>query len=427
MPPSSCSDPLSRRGLIRGLITTLAPAVMMTKAAPAVSQPAAARRVTEAVPYGADRLPAGVRSRFVNNINGLRVHVLEAGFETTARPAVLLLHGFPELAYSWRNVMLPLAAAGFHVIAPDRRGYGRTSGWDVGYDDDLEPFGTLNQVRDALALVWAFGYRSVTAVIGHDQGSPLAGWCAVARPDVFRSVAMMSAPFGGAPALPFNTANAPPVTAPAAATDAIYDDLAKLTPPRKHYQRYYQTREANENMWQPPQGIHTFLRAYYHMKSADWKPNEPHPLAARTAAEWAKLPRYYVMDLNKGMAETVAAEMPSAAEIAACRWLPDAELRVYSEEYGRTGFQGGLNGYRRGRVGDLQLFAGRTIDVPATFIGGKKDWGVYQSPGALEQLEKVHTTKYQGTHLVDDAGHWVQQEQPEEVSRLLVRFLKRGE
>jgi pimeloyl-ACP methyl ester carboxylesterase len=132
----------------------------------------------------------------------------------------------------------------------------------------------------------------VAAVIGHDQGSPLAGWCACARPDVFKSVVMMSAPFGGAPTLPFNTANAqnaPVVPAP----DSIYDDLAKLTPPRKHYQRYYQTREANENMWHAAQGLHAFLRAYYHMKSADWKQNHPAPLAARSASEWAKLPRYY--------------------------------------------------------------------------------------------------------------------------------------
>jgi pimeloyl-ACP methyl ester carboxylesterase len=411
---------------MRGLIAALPTAAMMTRGgAAAASQQSTVRRMTEMVPYDATVLPQGIRSRFVNNVNGIRIHVLEAGFETTQRPAVRLLHGFPELAYSWRKVMLPLASAGFHVIAPDRRGYGRTSGWDVTYDDDLGPFGTLNQVRDALGLVMAFGHRSVAAVIGHDSGSPLAGWCAVARPDVFRSVAMMSAPFGGTPALPFNTANTPSAVAPAAATDAIYDDLAKLTPPRKHYQRYYQTREANENLWHPPQGLHAFLRAYYHMKSADWTANDPRPLAARTAAEWAKLPRYYVMDLNKGMAETVAAEMPSAAEIASCQWLPDAELRVYTEEYGRTGFQGGLNGYRRGRAdADVQLLAGKTIDVPSTFIGGKKDWGVYQTPGALERLEKVHTTKYRGTHLVDGAGHWVQQEQPEQVSKLLVQFLR---
>src|SRR5215470_17618967 len=89
-------------------------------------------------------LPSGVRSRFVEDVNRLRVHILEAGFEAVGRPLVLLLHGFPELAYSWRKVMRPLAAAGLHVVAPDQRGYGRTTGWDASYDGDLAPFRTLN-------------------------------------------------------------------------------------------------------------------------------------------------------------------------------------------------------------------------------------------------------------------------------------------
>ena len=413
---------LTRRELMQGLGAVVASAA----AAPAAR--AAQATGAELTPLSPAVLPPGIRSRFVNNINGLRMHVLDAGFEPRDRPAVLLLHGFPELAYSWRKVMGPLAAAGYHVIAPDVRGYGRTSGTDVRYEDDLAPFRSLNQVRDMLGLVSAFGYRSVAAVIGHDQGSPLAAWCAVVRPDVFRSVTMMSAPFGGPPALPFNTADAAPAPA-AGSADTIYDELAGLKPPRKHYQRYYTTREANENMWHAPQGIHAFVRAYYHMKSADWKQNTPAPLAARTASEWAKLPRYYVMDLDKGMAETVASEMPSAAAIAACKWLPDDELRVYSTEYGRTGFQGGLEGYRTGASGrfnsEQQLFAGRTIDQPSMFIGGKSDWGVYQNPGALERMQKTACTQMVGVHLVDGAGHWVQQEQPEAVSRLLIEFLRR--
>ena len=88
--------------------------------------------------YGNGTLPPGIRSRMIDNINGLSMHVLEAGFEAAGRPCVLLLHGFPELAYSWRKIMLPLASAGFHVVAPDQRGYGRTTGWDADYDGDLQ-------------------------------------------------------------------------------------------------------------------------------------------------------------------------------------------------------------------------------------------------------------------------------------------------
>jgi pimeloyl-ACP methyl ester carboxylesterase len=240
----------------------------------------------------------------------------------------------------------------------------------------------------------------------------------------------MSAPFAGTATMPFNTADAAPVKPSAAAADTIYDDLAKLTPPRKHYQRYYSTREANENMWHAPQGVQAFLRAYYHLKSADWKENHPAPLAARTAAEWGKLPRYYVMELNKGMAETVAPEMPSPSAIAANKWLPDTELRVYSSEYGRTGFQGGLQSYRVGSSGrfngDLQVFAGRTIDQPSMFIAGRSDWGAYQNPGALERMQKTACTHMAGVHFVDGAGHWVQQEQPEQVSAVIVDFLQRN-
>jgi pimeloyl-ACP methyl ester carboxylesterase len=415
---------LTRRRLLHGLVASLVPAAIAAKARAQTTS-----LTTEAVPYSESVLPRGIRSRFVDNSNGLRMHVLEAGFDVKGRPGVLLVHGFPELAYSWRKVMLPVASAGFHVIAPDLRGYGRTTGWDVRYDDDLAPFRTLNEVRDILGLVSAFGYRSVSAVIGHDFGSPVAAWCALVRPDVFRSVVLMSAPFGGPPDLPFDAADAPEkLAASNGRGDTIYDELAKLNPPRKHYQRYYSTREANDNMRNAPQGVHAFLRAYYHMKSADWKPNKPYRLQARTAAEWAKLPRYYVMDLDKGMAETVSTQMPSASEIAACKWLPDDELRVYSAEYSRTGFQGGLQSYRVGSSGrftsELQTFAGRTIDVPSMFLAGKSDWGAYQNPGALERMQKTACTNMLGTHFVDGAGHWVQQEQPEAVTKLLVQFLQ---
>ena len=380
-------------------------------------------------PYGNSTIPRGIRSRTVANVNGLTVHMLEAGYEATGRPAVLLLHGFPELAYSWRKVMRPLAAAGYHVIAPDQRGYGRTTGWDGSYDADPDPFRILNMVRDAMGLVYALGYRSVAMVVGHDAGAPVASWAALIRPDIFRSVTIMSSPFEGPPPLPFNTANGTPAPRPAPTDDELDAELAKLTPPRKYYQNYQRTRGANDNMLHAPQGLHAFFRAYYHYKSADWKGNKPHPLKARTATEMAQIPTYYVMERDKGMAETVAPFMPSRAEIAACKWLTEAEVDVYATEYARTQFTGALQGYRVRRGSDpkslaeMRTFSGRSIDVPSMFVGGKSDWGVYQTPGAVDRMRTTACTRMVGFHLVDGAGHWVQQEQPEQVSRLLLEFL----
>ncbi len=370
-------------------------------------------------------LPPAIRSRQVEGINGLCMHVLEAGFESKGRPCVLLLHGFPELAFSWRKVMPALADAGYHVIAPDQRGYGRTTGWDASFDGDLMPFRLTNLVRDALGVVAAFGHRSVAAVVGHDFGSSVAAWCAVIRPDVFRSVVLMSAPFAGPPQLAFATADTPP---PPRREDPVHRELAALPRPRKHYQWYYSTREANADMWHARQGVHDFLRAYYHHKSADWKGNEPYPLQSWSAGELAKLPTYYVMDLAKNMAETVAAEMPSREEIAAARWLTEQELAFYSAEYQRTGFQGGLQWYRCGTSGaftaELEAWSGRRIDVPSCFISGRQDWGTYQRPGVFETMRKAACTQMLGCHLVEGAGHWVQQEQGVEVSRLVLEFLK---
>jgi len=373
-------------------------------------------------------LPPGIRARFVSGVNGLTMHLLEAGYETPGRPCLLLLHGFPELAYSWRRVMLPLAEAGFHVVAPDQRGYGRTTGWDGTYDGDLRSFHVFNLVRDMLALVSALGCRNVAAVIGHDFGSPVAAWCALIRPDVFHAVAMMSAPFGGPLPLRPEGAGGTAGTATASSGHDVHADLATLAQPRKHYQWYYSTREADADMHRPPQGLHAFLRAYYHYKSADWTQNQPFALKAWIAEELAKMPAYYIMDLDKGMAETVAPEMPSAAGIAACKWLPEDALRVYSSEFERTGFQGGLQWYRCATdsrcIAEFKLFSGRTIDVPACFIAGRSDWGVYQKPQDIDKMRERVCTQMRGCHLLDGAGHWVQQEQPEKVSELLLQFLR---
>jgi len=373
-------------------------------------------------------LSNGIRSRFVDNHNGLTMHVLEAGYETPGRACVLLLHGFPELAYSWRKIMPALAAAGYYVVAPDQRGYGRTVDLPVSYQSDLDDYRFPNLVRDAVGLVAALGYQRVAAVVGHDFGSPVAAWCALIRPDMFPAVVLMSAPFAGAPRLPFDTTNAAGENRPSPAPMATaLADLKRLDPPRKHYQCYYSTAGANEDMLEASKGLRAFLRGYYHVKSADWPDNRPFPLGGLSAAELAKLPEYYVMRSDRTMAETVADAILNVRPPDVCEWLTDEELEVYVDEYRRTGFQGGLQWYRCGVdsrfTAELQLWSGRTINVPALFIAGKNDWGYFQKPGDFEAMQATACTQLQAVHLVERAGHWVQQEQPEAVVRHLLDFL----
>src|SRR5258708_40234782 len=165
-------------------------------------------------PYGNGTLPPGVRARLIPDINGLTVNILEVGFETAGRPLVLMLHGFPNLAYSWRKVMPALAAAGYYAVAPDCRGFGRTSGWDDSWDADPLPFLAVNMLRDQIALVSALGYRSTAMMVGHDQGSLMAGLGALIRPDMFPPPTLIGGRFRGPPSFPLHTPTPPPPPPP---------------------------------------------------------------------------------------------------------------------------------------------------------------------------------------------------------------------
>ncbi|KAH9933778.1 Alpha/Beta hydrolase protein [Fomitopsis serialis] len=379
-----------------------------------------------------DRLPAGVSSRSIA-VADLDLHVLEAG--DTSRPLIVLLHGFPELAFSWRKVIVPIAQLGYRVVVPDQRGFGRTrsrssANEPIRYEDDLRPYRVLNVVRDAVALVYALGYRTVAAVIGHDLGSRIAAYCTLIRPDIFQSVIMMSAPFDGPPSLPFDverTQSAPP---PNIFSAEIKAALAALDPPRKHYVPYLASPQANSDMMNTPQGLHAFLRAFFHTKSADWPHNDPHPLAPLSLSELAQLPPYYMMPLAATMPEAVAPHAPSREEVEHNQWLSNGDLAVYVAEYGRTGFQGGLNWYRGAQpelYEELAVFEGRKIECPAMFLSGRKDWGVFQAPGALQRMKNDACARLEDEDivLVDGAGHWVQQEQPEELVKHVERFLEK--
>ncbi|MCY3702989.1 MAG: alpha/beta hydrolase [Rhodospirillales bacterium] len=356
-------------------------------------------------------LPATIRARVVDNGNDLQMHFLEAG--KAGNPSLLLLHGFPELAYSWRKAMVLLADAGYHILAPDQRGYGPTAAAPAHYDDDLVPYRFLNLVRDVVGLRSAVGIESFEAVIGHDFGAMVAYYSALARPDLFRRLILMSAPVGGPPA-----SREPP------AVLAVEPALEALVRPRKHYQYYYTTPAADRDMLEAPAGIHAFLRAYSHHKSADWLDNRPHPLQEWTAGELAKLPTYYVMDYHETMATTVARHAPPRE----AAWLTDDELAVYAAEFARTGFQGGLNWYRvmldPVHLDELRLYADAAVQVPAAFIAGAADWGVHQAPGAFDRMQTTACADMRAVHLIEGAGHWVQQERPDATVTALQRFLE---
>src|SRR6201991_4872187 len=146
------------------------------------------------------KLPSGITSHIVPGVNGLDMHLFEAGDREA--PVIVLLHGYPELAYSWTKMLTPLADAGYRAIAPDLRGYGRTTGWDADFDGDLRQFRISNVTRDVVALVSAIGIRWVAAVVGHDFGAPVAATCALVRSDIFTRLVLMT-PVAGPPTLPY--------------------------------------------------------------------------------------------------------------------------------------------------------------------------------------------------------------------------------
>ena len=391
-------------------------------------------------PYGNGTLPAGVRARLIPNINGLTVNILEAGFETPGRPLVLLLHGFPNLAYSWRKVMPALAAAGYYAVSPDLRGYGRTTGWDNSFDADFIQFLSLNQVRDQIALVHALGYHTVAMVVGHDTGAGIAVNSALIRPDIFLSLTFLGGQGGPPPSsFPFNIANGAPMPHPDYSNAELDAAYAQLNPPRRAYGNYWASAQADDDMKHLPPGMtmSSFFRAFYYMKSADFPGNQHlQPMhavhTAKEAAEQnARMPEYYVMRRDKGMPATVAAAMPDAAYLRACKWLTEPECDVYGQEYARSGWTGALQEYRRRRnnafpptVAEQLMFSGRTIDVPAQAIVGREDWGANRTVGGPMNIGKTGYTQFKGVHMVDGAGHWAHEEQPEQVSELMTGFLR---
>ncbi|PPR01237.1 hypothetical protein CVT24_006002 [Panaeolus cyanescens] len=345
-------------------------------------------------------LPDGISSKVLRVLD-LDMHVLEAlppsssAFASQYKPPLLLLlHGFPELAYSWRKVMVPLAQRGYRVIAPEQRGYGRTliAGEDqqddqrIDYDEDLSPYTQSRLAKDIIALISVLGYDAassgtdaespVVSIVGHDFGSMVAGWCVLLKPELFAKggVVFMSLPFtgaGGALTTGSSSSGKTPV-------QALNGALSMLNPPRKHYSIYLSSPQANSELLsgfsdetlqsnpifnslptQPYQSLHAFLRVFYHTKSGDWSSGtDPHPLLDAETAQamqslvsappqtqlkvlqaFASLPHYYVMPLNSSMPQAVLSYALAHNDLQLSNnWLSDDELAVYVSEFSRRGF-----------------------------------------------------------------------------------------
>ncbi|KAG2363696.1 Alpha/Beta hydrolase protein [Suillus spraguei] len=398
---------------------------------------------TTLAPVKLPDLPPQISSRYItlSDRDGLNVHILEALPDTTNHSStpyhlILLLHGFPELAYSWRKVLVPVANAhqGYHVVAPDLRGFGRTtssgSASQVQYEDALSSYHILNIVEDVCSLVRALGYSSVAMLVGHDFGSHLAGHCVVAHPELFKSVVFMSVPFGGVSGPSWSQASSEggdkaQERSIASLGADISTALAALQPPRKYYMAYFSTRSANTDMLcGGEKSLYDFLGGYFYMKSGNWDGNDAQPLPSsfsplpsisELATDLATLPEYYVMPLHESMPDVIARHGRMDARV---KWP-----------------SGGLNYYRSAlsppppeRVAQLRALAGRRVEVPAAFISGARDWGVYQTPGAVRKMREVVCSGAGGMQeedfvLIEGAGHWVQQEASEILVRELVRFL----
>lgn len=388
-------------------------------------------------------LPSGITQRYIDLTAvpscGLKIHILEAG--DPAHPLILLFHGYPELAYTWRKILVPLSQQGYHVVAPDSRGYGRTTGWDTSSyaHTNLSEFTSMQLLLDNIALMRALGHKEAVCVVGHDFGANAASVCTLVRPDLFRRGVFLGHVPTGAGALP---------PLPSRSTDQsdkdndnkksiprdpdVHNSLARREEPLKHYQWYNSTPGAAHDWENPPQGLKAFLRGYLHLKSHVWKGNKSiGRLKGWTAEELARMPGYYMIPLHSNMPDVVARDMQGedASSTAKRQITSDDELDVYVQEFTRTGFQGMLNWYRsatdpRDVNANMAMFAGKKYEVPVTYISGDADWGNYQRPGALEALENGETaTDYCGTRIFEGAGHWPQVEIPEVVCREIVQFL----
>ncbi|HEU4429070.1 MAG TPA: alpha/beta hydrolase [Myxococcota bacterium] len=309
-------------------------------------------------------------------LNGIRLHVAECG----RGPAVVLVHGFPESWYSWRHQLPALAAAGYRALALDVRGYGRSSK-PVRVDD----YRMLLNVADVVALAQSLGPERAT-LIGHDWGAPIVWTSALLRPELFRGVAGLSVPYS-----PPSVRSGP----------SPLERMRALAGSDEFYVDYFQTPGRAEAEIEAD--VRSWLLGFYWCASGDV----------------VNGPNIALVERGKRMRDRFV--FPEKLP----RWLSDADLDVYAREFEYSGFFGPLSRYRNVERDweDLAGFAERPIELPALFIGGSKDgptiWGAPAIARFRETLPRLTRSV-----VLDGAGHWIQQERPDETNALLLEFLK---
>jgi pimeloyl-ACP methyl ester carboxylesterase len=303
--------------------------------------------------------------------NGIRMRIAEQG----SGPLVLLLHGFPESWYSWRHQLPALAAAGFHAVAPDQRGYGETEAPPA-----IDAYDILHLVGDAVGVLDALGAERAV-VVGHDWGSPVAWHCALLHPERFRAVAALSVPYVGRSPLP-------PI-----------EMFRMMAGDHFFYILYFQEPGVAERELESD--VRSTMRRFLYAASGDV--TEPPDF-------WQKPKEAKFLD---GLPEPKT--LP--------RWLTEADLDYFTAEFSRAGFRGGLNWYRNfDRNWELTpQLAGAKVTQPALFIAGERDGVLAMVPvDAMREL----VPNLQRLLLIPGCGHWTQQERPAEVNAALIEFLK---
>jgi pimeloyl-ACP methyl ester carboxylesterase len=315
--------------------------------------------------------------------NGISLNVVEQG----QGPLVLLCHGFPESWHSWRHQLDALAAAGFHAVAPDMRGYGKSD-----RPEAIDQYTIFHLVGDLVGVL--DGLEAPTAVIiGHDWGAGIAWQAARLRPDRFRAIVSLSVPFW--PRSPARPTSLMPQTADA-----------------QFYQLYFQEPGVAEAEFEKDPRL--TLRAMFYGGSSEG--------VAAIRAVTAKSGR----PPGVGMVPRAGGWLPSSSPPLPS-WLSEAELDIYAEGFARSGFRGPLNYYRNidRNWEQMAAFDGTKVTVPALYIAGDHDM-VVAFPGAAEHIANMKQVVplLRDIRMLPGCGHWTQQERPEEVNATIIEFLR---